>query len=264
MSLGCLPTPRKDVPRVISFSDRLDQIREGLFAFTIRDRRVYAKEAVETIRGIFDSRGLARRGPGHDFPYTVTSDAVTVVGDNNVTWDPGDPQQGGHEGFVLLVVVERREWTPSLVEKFDPPRCQELLQCPASRKPWFLVEILQGRRAGEVDDAEVGVGVPFVHGVNCLAKFGRIVLVDTASIRPDEFVSYGACCLTELHELGKTGGLGAAVLAQTPGRARSTDVFIARLAGGPAMRKDSVFDDVADGLSEGQPARIDVIARLRV
>ena len=174
---------------MVSFCDRLDQPRKGLFAFAVCDGGVDVKEAIKAIRHVFYPGGLARRGPGHDFPDTTTLDAATVVGDDDVPRDTGDSRQGRHERWVVFIVGESCELTPCFVVKLDPPGGQELLERPTALEPRFALEIRQGRRGGEVDDTEVGVGVPLEHGVNRLTEFGHVGLVDTARIGPDEFVS---------------------------------------------------------------------------
>ena len=218
MPLRRLPAPRKDVPRMVSLRDRLDQPRKGFFAFAVCDGELHVKEAVEAIGHVFYPGGLARRGPGHDFPDATALDAATVVGDDDIPRDTGDGRQGGHERRVVFIVGEGSELTPCLVVKFDPLGGQELLQRPTALEPRFVLEIRQGRRGGEMDDTDVCVGVPLEHGVNRLAEFCHVFLVDTARIGPDELVPQRARRLAELQELGETGGLGVALLAQTPER----------------------------------------------
>ena len=264
MPLRCLPAPHKGVPGVVPLHDGLDQPRKGLFAFAVRDGRVDVKEAVETIRGVFDPSGLAGRSPGHDFPDTTTFDAATVVGDDGVLGDPGDGGEARHKRGVVLVVGEGGECAPSLAVKFNSPRCQKLLECPTTCEPRFMLEIGQGRRVGEVDDAEVGVGIPLEHGVNGFAEFGGVGLVDTARVGPDEFISERPCDLAKLHELGEAGGLGVAMPAQAGSGRRGRNILEAGLAVGPTMRKDGVLDDITNGLMEGGLTEGDIVASFGV
>lgn len=69
-----------------------------------------------------------------------------------------------------------------------------------------------------MNNTDVGMGIPLAHGVNRLAEFCHVFLVDTACIGPDKFVSQRAHHLAELDELGKTSSLGVALLAKTPER----------------------------------------------
>ncbi|KAF8546679.1 hypothetical protein OG21DRAFT_1490937 [Imleria badia] len=202
LTIAARPAPRKDVPGAVHLHNRLYQPRKGLFALAVRNGGVNVKEAVEAIRGVFDPGGLAGYGLGHDFPDTTPFDATTVVGEDEAPGDTGDGGEGENKVEVVLVVGECRERALSTVVKLDPLGCQELLQRPTAGEPRFMLEVDQGRRCGEVDDAEVGVGVPLEHGVNGLVESGGVGLVDTARVGPDEFVSEHARGVTELHELG--------------------------------------------------------------
>lgn len=46
----------------------------------------------------------------------------------------------------------------------------------------------------EIDDAQCGVVVPLVHGVDGLSRLDQVPFVDAARIDPNPFETFYACC----------------------------------------------------------------------
>lgn len=77
--------------------------------------------------------------------------------------------------------------------------------------------------------------VSLEHGVDCLAEFGRVGLVDTACVGPDESIPEHVCRLAETHKLGKTCTLDGALLAEGGRKSCGRDILIAQLTVCPAV-----------------------------
>lgn len=124
---------------------------------SIQQRHVDAKKTEQTIRNILLNSHCPSRSPRH--PAAHTRPSHVPAPEQEIRRDARPCREVGLQSITIANLV------PGCVEEEDRLGSDEFLQCPASRKPFGVCEVADGRGGiiRQIHKTDLRIPIPLVH-----------------------------------------------------------------------------------------------------